>query len=85
MAYFRTHPIPITEWLKCAKIEAFLAAMRAREDGLPDWRRIGRDFPGNFRKSRTNRRKLRAPSSFPLIADKNGIFPDASPVRYQIG
>ena len=43
--------------------------------GLPYWRSVGRNFPGIFRKSWTNRWELKVPDFLTLISDKNASFP----------
>ena len=35
----------MAERIKCAKIAASLIAIRALQEGRPDWWRIGHDFP----------------------------------------
>ena len=66
---------PISERLKCDKNEASLAEIRVEIEGLLYWRRIARDFPRNFRESRTNRWELTGPSFWTLIAAKDIPFP----------
>ena len=51
-----------------------MAEIGVRKEGLPDWRRIGRDFPRIARKSRTNHWELMGPSSCALIAAKDILF-----------
>ena len=65
---------PISGWLKCDKNEAFLFAIMAQKDGRPDWWWVGRNFPRISRKSRTNPWELMGPSSWALIAAKDGPF-----------
>ena len=66
--------MPISEWLKCAKIEASQAAIRAQIDGLPDCWWVGRDIPTIGRKSRISHWELMGPSSFTIIPAKDIIF-----------
>ena len=60
----------------------FLAEIMAQKEGRPDWRRVGRDFPMNFRESRNNR-WVGVPSFGALIAAKDDIFSDPPPARYR--
>ena len=59
------------------KNEAFLAAIRGRKEGRPDWWRIGLNLPRIPRKSRTNHWEFTGPSFWALIAARDGIFPGA--------
>ena len=56
----------------------------AQKEGRPDSRWIGRDFHMIFRKSRTSRWELTAPSSRSLIADKDIPLSESLPARYLI-
>ena len=69
ISHYRGLFSPITDRLKCAKNEASLAAIMVQREGLPDWWRIGREFPTIFRKSRTDRWELTGIPSPPLIAN----------------
>ena len=54
--------------------EAFLAASRARKEGIPDWRRVGRDFRRAPRESWGDRSELTVPYLRTLRAAKNASF-----------
>ena len=54
--------------------EAYTAAIRAQNEGLPDWSWGGRDFPRISRKSRTDHWELMAPDYLALITAGNASF-----------
>ena len=53
---------------------AFLAANRGQKGAPPDWRRVGRDFPTTFRKSKADHCELTMPDFRTLIAAKDASF-----------
>ena len=77
-------PIPISEWLECAKMEASSAAIMIQREGRLYWWRVGRDFLTIVRRSRTNHLELTGPSFWGLIATKHSLFPDPFPALYLI-
>ena len=83
ISYFRAHFQPDIGAAKIAEIEASLAAIRARQEGRPDRRRIGRDFPTIARTSRTNRWELTGPALWALVAARDGLF--SAPPQPDIG
>ena len=76
---------PIADWVKCGENEAPLVAIKGRKEGRPCWRWVVRDFLKIFRKSRTNRWELTAPSSRPLIAANDSLFSGSFSARYRGG
>ena len=67
------------------KNAASLAAIRGQKEGLPDWWRIGHDFPTIVRGYRADRWELTAPSSWAVISDKDIPYSESFPARYRIG
>ena len=78
-------PRPISDRVKCAKIEASLSEISSQTDGRPDFRRVGRYFPRIGRKFRTNRWELTAPSFSSIIAANDSLRSDPFPPRYRCG
>ena len=64
----------ISDRLNCAEIEESSAAIRGWNEGRPDWRRAGRDFPRIARESRPNNCELTGSSICDLIAAKTSLF-----------